>query len=65
MDTQTSTKSLQMVDNEMTPSTKGPQCSEPYRAPRVVTLGKAVSLVQRNSVGQFQDAPGAMSRVYY
>jgi len=37
---------------------------EAYSAPKVVTLGKAVRVVQQNSVGQFFDGAATVSRTY-
>ena len=58
-DTQTAANDVHKAENEM------PQRKDAYRAPRVVTLGKAVGLVQQNSVGYNLDGPATVSRTYY
>lgn len=58
-DAQTATSDVQRTENDL------PQRTEAYRAPRVVTLGKAVGLVQQNSVGYNLDGPATVSRTYY
>lgn len=64
MTDQTSAPNIHKAVNEEPVLAGKSQRSPQYRAPRVVTLGKAVDLVQAESVGQNLDGP-SVTRQYY